>query len=44
MKADGKVIDEIRAAKLHFAYAKKWEVSGPAWTEHYIGFVFESIS
>ncbi len=43
MKADGKTVAEIRAAKPLFAYAEKWEVSGPAWTEHYIGFVYDGI-
>lgn len=43
MKANGKTVDEIRAAKPLLAYAKMWEGDSPEWTEQYIGFVYHSL-
>ncbi|MEX0297914.1 MAG: MBL fold metallo-hydrolase [Kordiimonas sp.] len=43
MKADGKTVEEIRAAKPLSTYAEKWEGDRPEWMEQYIGFVFESL-
>lgn len=43
LKADGKTLDEIRAAKPLADYAKILTAGGDEWTNAYIGFVYNSL-